>query len=344
MPTGPNPTRRRLPRGPRWAAVLAAGLVATPACTGRLDGYDPVTSQGETITDLFSLTNVLGLLVALLVAGVLGYVLLRYRARRPGEPSRVHEHRALEITWTATPAVLLAGLFVVTVLVMVDVDEDPPPAENPLLVQVVGNNWWWEFRYPELGVVTANELHVPVGRPIRFEITGDDVIHSFWVPRFGRKMDAIPGRTNVMTVTVEEPGTYQGACTEFCGLQHAWMRILVVAQTPQEFQAWVALQQAPARAPQSDVALQGRAVFLRNTCINCHAIQGTIAQGQVGPDLTHLGSRQILGAGVVPNTPENLKRFIRNAQEVKPGVLMPQFQTLSDEDLEALVAYLEGLE
>ena len=217
-------------------------------------------------------------------------------------------------------------------------------AESPsaMRVEVVGHQWWWEYRYPDLNVVTANELHVPVGVPLRLELTSNDVIHSFWAPQFGWKKDAIPGKTNTMPVQVDQPGVYDGTCTEYCGTQHAWMRVRVVAQSTDEFNAWVQQQQQPASSSQDPTAARGQQVFTGSTCVNCHTLRGTTANGQVGPDLTHFGSRSIIGAGVLENTPDNLRQWISNPQAIKPGVLMPGYSSLSDDDLTALVTYLEG--
>jgi cytochrome c oxidase subunit 2 len=212
--------------------------------------------------------------------------------------------------------------------------------ENALRVDVIGHMWWWEFRYPDLSIDSANELHLPTNQPVEFHITSDDVIHSFWIPEFGWKMDAIPGHTSDMALTPHETGIFDGACAEYCGQQHAWMRIKAFVQSPADFQEWVDGQRSP---PQSSSAeARGREIFLSNTCVNCHAIEGTAANGVVGPQLTHVGSRTVLGAGVVENTPENMARFISQPQEVKPGIHMPGFN-FSPDDLQALVAYLESL-
>jgi cytochrome c oxidase subunit 2 len=193
--------------------------------------------------------------------------------------------------------------------------------------------------YPDLGVVTANELQVPVRQRLQLEITGADVIHSFWVPQLGWKMDAIPYKVNLLRITVHQAGTLNGKRTEYCGTEHAWMQALVVAQPAAQFKCWVSAQQQPPPAAPAPTAIQQ--ILLQNTCVNCHTIAGTSAQGNVGPSLTHLGSRQTLGAGVLQNTPENLARFSNHIQEVKPGALMPSY-SFSDPDLTALVTYLEG--
>jgi cytochrome c oxidase subunit 2 len=205
---------------------------------------------------------------------------------------------------------------------------------------VIGHQWWWEYAYPDLGVITANELHVPVGVGLAIDLESRDVIHSFFVPHFGLMRDAVPGKTNHLSLSVDRAGTFDGVCTQFCGAQHAWMRQRITAEPRDQFDAWVAQQRQPASAS----GAPGQQVFLQNTCVSCHAIRGLPAPAQVGPDLTHFGSRSTLGAGVLDNTPANLRSWIRNPHSIKPGVLMPAFgASLSDQDLDALVDYLESL-
>jgi cytochrome c oxidase subunit II len=208
-----------------------------------------------------------------------------------------------------------------------------------LRVDVIGHDWWWEVRYPN-GAVSANEIHIPAGVRVQFALTTDDVIHSFWVPPLGPKTDMIPGQTNTLWLEASKPGTYRGQCAEFCGLQHANMIIRVVADPPADFDRWVAEQARPAAAPSS--ALDGRQIFESQTCAGCHRIRGSTAGGNAGPDLTHIGGRTTIGAGVLPMSDENLRRFIADPQGVKPGAAMPP-TTLAPADLDALVAYLREL-
>jgi cytochrome c oxidase subunit 2 len=191
--------------------------------------------------------------------------------------------------------------------------------------------------------VTANEIHVPAGRPVRLRLSSADVIHSFWVPQLMPKTDLIPGQVNETWLTANRPGIYRGQCAEYCGLQHALMAFLVVADGPAAFDRWVALQRAPAAEPAGTLATRGRQVLERTSCATCHTVRGTSARGTAGPDLTHLASRQQLGAGAVPNTPGHLGGWIANSQTIKPGNLMPP-QPLTSEELQALIAYLETLE
>jgi cytochrome c oxidase subunit 2 len=212
-----------------------------------------------------------------------------------------------------------------------------------LQIEVVGHQWWWEFHYPDSNVVTANEVHVPLGRPVNFSLRSVDVLHSFWVPQMGGKMDVIPGHRNHLYFTPEAVGEYHGQCTEFCGIQHANMRFRLVVDSPAEFQAWVQRQQQPAPAqPPSEELLRGQQAFTRSGCIACHTIEGTSAQGTIGPNLTHVGSRSTIGAGILDNTPENVAAWIKDPQAIKPGNLMPNLHVRPD-DITAIVTYLESL-
>jgi cytochrome c oxidase subunit 2 len=306
-----------------------------------IDSLAAVTPQGAAILELFVLSLLPSALILAIVVGGIAYVLIRHR-ERPGdpEPPQIYGHRAVEVVWTVIPLLLLLVSFGLTLRTMQTVNAE---TDSALRVQVIGHQWWWEFRYPDLGIVTANELHLPVGTPVRLEITSIDVIHSFWSPRIGWKKDAIPGAVNVMAVRVDQAGTYDGACSEYCGTQHAWMRISVVAQPQDAFQSWVTAQQAPAQTPTDPVAIRGQQLFTSNTCVGCHTVAGTSAAGTVGPNLTHLASRATIGAGVVPQSSATLQTWIHNPDEYKPGVLMPAYGSFSSDDLVALATYLESL-
>jgi cytochrome c oxidase subunit 2 len=325
------------------SAAVAAGLllIGASGCAASIDSFNPVTDRGRAIADLFGLTLVLSAVVFLLVLSVLFYVLTRFRAR-PGDPDppQIHGNTKLEIGWTIAPLLLLVVLFLLTVRTQRVVEAEMPGA---LRVKVIGHQWWWEYQYPELGLVTANELHLPVGRPVKLELEGADVIHSYWVPQLGWKKDTIPGKTNDLWAQFDQAGVYDGACTEYCGTQHAWMRVRLVAEPGDQFDAWVRQQQQPAPAPASETALRGQAIFLQNTCVNCHAVAGTPANARVGPDLSHFGSRSTIGSGVLDNTPDALRLWLAEVQRVKPGALMPNYNALPEDDLRALVEYLEGL-
>jgi cytochrome c oxidase subunit 2 len=302
---------------------------------------NPVTPGGGAIAELFRVAMAASLVVFALVAGWLVLAIVRFRARPGdvGEPGQVHGNRTLELAWTAGPALLLGVLFVLAVTTMGRADAEEPAA---LRVRVVGWQWWWEYQLED-GVVAANELHLPVGVPTRLEMTSGDVGHAFWIIRFGWKRDVIPGKLNFLPVRVDQPGTYDGVCAEYCGRQHAWMRPRVVAEPPEAFDAWLARQRAPADAPADALARRGRELILENTCVSCNAVRGTPAGSRVGPDLTHFGARTTLGAGVAENTDAELRRWLRDPNELKPGVLMPSYPNLADAELDALVAYLRGL-
>lgn len=233
------------------------------------------------------------------------------------------------------PFLILGGTFVFSLQQMNGLSSDSEGAE--LTIEVIGHDWWWEVRYPN-GAVTANEIHIPVGEPVDIELTTADVIHSFWVPRLQVKTDQIPGETTNTWLEADKPGVYRGQCAEFCGLQHANMVFYVVAEPRAEFDRWVADEAEPAQASGSE----GEQIFLESSCAGCHAVRGTEAEGELGPDLTHIASRSTL-AGMVQNDREHLLEFVRDAQDVKAGVTMPPAE-LSDEELDAVVDYLETLE
>jgi cytochrome c oxidase subunit II len=218
-----------------------------------------------------------------------------------------------------------------------------PPRETEHHYEIIGWMWWWEVRNADMGIATANELYIPVGEPVRLTITSGDVIHSFWIPQLHGKMDAIPGRANEFWIQADEPGIYRGLCAEFCGLQHANMHFILVAVPPDEYEAWVQRESAPASEPQDELSRLGQEVFMTNQCHFCHQVRGTEAVGQLGPDLTHFGSRLTLGAGIRENNRGNLGGWIADPQHPKPGNNMPRIRLESDQ-LQALLAYLESLE
>ena len=303
-----------------------------------MDSFDPVTRQGVAITNLFWFELGISALLLALVVSWLVVALLRFTGT-PGdaaEPRQVHGNRRLEIVWTSAPVVTLAVVFLLMVQTMRAVEAAP---SDSLQLRVIGHQWWWEFIFPTGQVVAANELHVPIGTPLQVGLESADVIHSLHIPQFGWMRDLVPGKTNELSFFVERAGTYEGTCNQYCGTQHAWMRVRVVAEQRDQFNTWLA-QQGQAAAL---TGAAGQQLFLQNTCVNCHTIRGVSTQGNVGPDLTHVGSRTTLGAGVVDNTPETMRRWIRNASSIKPGVLMPAFQSLSESDLDALAEYLESL-
>jgi cytochrome c oxidase subunit 2 len=305
--------------------------------------FDPNSPLASSITTLLIVTLVIGSIVFLIVLGPTLYSYIRFRVR-PGDDEEPYQNLGntpMEITWTVTPAVLLAALFGLTLMTMHR--SDPPIPENaqPDLI-VTGHQWWWEVQYPDSGIVTANEIHIPTGKQLLVQVDSADVIHDFSVPQLGRKVDATPGYTSHIWLQADKPGTYLGSCNEFCGAQHAWMRIRVIAQPPTDFAAWEQGQKQVPTIPTTGDGATGAQLFQSLTCSNCHNISGTAANAHIGPDLTHVGSRETLAAGVLDNTPDNLATWLSNPQAVKPGVHMPDLNLTTDE-VQSLVAYLENL-
>jgi cytochrome c oxidase subunit 2 len=306
--------------------------------------FKPLSLSALAIYEVSMLVLAICAGIFLVVAGLLTYTLIRFR-QRPGdegrEPPQVYGSNQIELAWTVIPIVIVFVLFLATARTIYDVQGAAPPA-GALNVTVVGHQWWWEIRYPELGIVTANELHLPVSessqpRPTFLKLESADVVHSFWVPQLAGKTDVIPNRQNTMWVEPTQPGTYVGNCAEYCGMQHAKMMLRVIVHPPEEFAKWAAAQrQPPLDDPQ---ARSGREVFLATACINCHAIKGTKAMGTFGPDLTHLMSRETLGAGSAANTADKLRAWVHNPQTLKEGCNMPSMQ-LTDNELNQIVAYL----
>ncbi|HWI58068.1 MAG TPA: cytochrome c oxidase subunit II [Bacillota bacterium] len=304
------------------------------------DVFYPESPLARATVDLLNATLIICAVIFALVASLVVICIVRFRGR-PGqpEPHQFRGHKQLEIVWTVIPLLLLAFLFVLTVRAMNA--SDPPDKSQPPDVVVIGHQFWWEVHYPQSGVVTANEIHIPAGRRLLLQLKTADVIHDFWVPQLSRKMDTMPDRANLMWVQADQPGVYHGACSEFCGAQHAWMRIQVIADSPGQFAAWQQRQLQPVHAPDAASAQRGTQLLQQLTCVTCHAVDERTAARQAGPDLRHLADRHTLGAGVVTNTADNLARWLKNPQAVKPGNLMPNMQ-LSDEQVADLVTYFRS--
>jgi len=306
-----------------------------------LTSLSPASPNAQAIYQLWMIALAIFGLIFLLVTGLIVYSLMRYRWREGDpDPEQIAGQRTVEIVWTAIPLAIVTLLFVLTVRTMGV--SDPPPAPEPDLV-VIGHQWWWEARYPHSGVVTANEIHIPTGTQFSVLLDSADVLHEFWVAELARKMTTVPGHPNHIWMGADLPGSYPGSCSEFCGTEHAWMRFTVIAQPPAEFAAWEKAQLRPSVAPATPEARQGEQLFMQMSCVNCHDIAGTASQARVGPDLTHLASRAQIGAGILDNTPDNLRRWLRNPQAVKPGVEMPNF-AFTEDQVNALAAYLETLQ
>ncbi len=321
--------------------VVLAFALSLAGCASTQSILEPATSSAREVTNLFYFIFYVALAIFVLVEGLLVYFVIRYQRRANSAlPEQVHGNTPLELAWTLAPAIVLAVVFVLTVRTMsaVNVSAQPPATVH---VTVVGHQWWWEFQYPDQNIITAGDLHVPVGQVVAVTLESDNVIHSFWIPQLIGKTDVIPDHQNQTWLRAETPGIYRGQCAEFCGAQHANMRFVVVAQTPEDYAAWVKQQQTSPTAPSGDAA-RGQQVFEGGACIGCHTIQGTKGQGKVGPNLTHFGSRTGIAGDTLPNTADNVAKWLHDPQAVKPGNDMPNLH-LSDADIQALVAYLESL-
>jgi cytochrome c oxidase subunit 2 len=321
----------------RTSFVVAFGL-ALAACGGASpSSLHTAGSESHDVTRLWWVMFGLAVVVYVVVATLIVWAIVHGRGDRPVR-ARFNDDKFIWIGGVIAPALIL---FVLGVLTMTTSNAIRQPSDRALVVKVVGHDWWWEASYPGRGVVTANEIHVPVNTRIHFELRSADVIHSFWVPEIAGKQDVIPGQPNDLFATVRRTGTYRGLCAEFCGLQHAKMQLYVIAESPGDFTKWVESNARPAQEPVSEAAERGQVVFERNACAGCHTIRGTTAQGTFAPDLTHVASRRTLGALSIENTPQNLRDWIENPDDIKPGVKMPP-SVLSRADLDAVVEYLES--
>ncbi|MEO8204601.1 MAG: cytochrome c oxidase subunit II [Chthoniobacterales bacterium] len=309
--------------------------------------FDPLSTPAMQIHHIALLVLAICAGIFFIVSGVLVYTLIKFR-KRPNdngrEPPQVYGGSQIELAWTVLPILITLVLIAVTARTIGDIQNAEMPG-TATKVRVVGHQWWWEIHYPDFGVVTANELHIPLSTKehrLRTHITlqSADVAHSFWVPQLAGKTDLIPNHDNETWVEPFKPGVYFGNCAEYCGTQHAHMLLRVIVHTPEDFQKWIAQQKQPAV---NDLAVaKGRDLFYSLACINCHTVDGTIARGGFGPDLTHLMSRQTLGAGVAPMDSESLHSWVQNPQTLKPGCLMPDMKLL-DEQVKQVTAYLMTL-
>lgn len=351
-----NPARAA--RGLRLG--LMAGLLPLLAACGEdhLRRYPQTTFAPTTeyarITDwLFKYALVFGTVVGILTFAAMGYILWRFRYRPGmGEPSQVSGNTTVELIWTLVPAVIVAAIAVPTARAIFETQPEPPA--DALVVEAIGKQWWWEFRYAVPGtadtVVTANEIHVPTGRTVVLRLRTDNVLHSFWVPQMGGKRDMITNRVNTLVFTPEEPGVYLGQCAEFCGDSHALMRMRLIAHTRPGFDAWLANERLPAVEPSpADSAVQiGKQLFTQTGCVGCHWVRtaqqsGVQPRGMQGPNLTHIGRRRTIAAGIMDNNAENLNHWINNPQLVKPGSKMIK-GAWTPEQVRYIVAYLQTLQ
>jgi cytochrome c oxidase subunit 2 len=335
-------------------ATLAAAPLLLAACgEDHLRRYPqttfhPTTEYARTTDGLFMLSLVLGVIVGVAVLGIMVWFLWRFRYR-PGapEPKQIHGNTRLEVAWTLIPAVILAAIAVPTVKAIFATQPEPP--KDALTVEVIGKQWWWEFRYQLPNgdtVITANEIHVPVGRTVHLELKSDNVLHSFWVPQMGGKRDLITNRVNHLVFRPEQAGVYFGQCAEFCGESHSLMRLRMVAHADTaSFNRWLVSEAAPAvePAPTDSAVALGRQLVVQGACAGCHYIKGTPMAAHVGPALTHFGRRRTLAAGILDNNAENLRRWLKDPPAVKPGSKMPNLN-LTDQQITYIVAYLQSLQ
>ena len=329
------------------SALLPPSALAEPSHSTLTSIFSPQSTPAKSIFNLSLFVLAITGIIFTVVSTLLVYSLLKFRARSSSassEPAQVYGSTQIELAWTVIPILIVVVLFMATARVVHAIQDAPIP-ESAIEVTVIGHQFWWEYRYPQLGVVTANELHIPVSDPAHatptsLQLLSADTDHSFWVPELAGKTDLVPNHPNRTWMDPEHTGIFVGQCAQYCGTQHAKMLLRVSVDTPEDFAEWVREQQRPAVADERVSA--GKRVFESTACINCHAINGTVANGRFGPDLTHLMSRTTIAAGAALNTPEYLRLWIQNPDAIKRGSLMPAMQ-LSKSDLDALMGYLETL-
>ncbi len=316
--------------------------------------FDPLSKPAEMIHESAILVSIICFIIFLIVTGILIYVVMKFRQKKTDddrEPPQIYGSVNIELAWTVIPIIITVVLILVTSRTIGEIQDRQMP-EGALKVTVVGHQWWWEIRYhggDVEGIVTANEMHIPVSgrkgefaKPTHILLQSADVIHSFWVPQLAGKVDVIPNKDNDMWFEPYETGVYFGNCAEYCGTQHANMMIRVIVHTPEDFKRWVAEQKLAVVAPTTGEAKEGHDLFFNNSCVNCHTIDGTVAQGLFGPNLTKLMMRQTIGAGVAPLTEKNIYDWVKDPQHLKDGCLMPNMLLL-DKEVKAITAYLQTL-
>ena len=327
-----------------WGRLLPVVLLlflASCAENAPQDFLEPEGPIARQIDNLQKPVFLVAGVIFVVVEGLAVYFVLRYRHREDSpEPVQIHGNTRLEVAWTLIPALILLVIAVPTIRTIFDLGQK---SRNPLKVTVVGHQFWWEYRYDDLGLVTANELVIPVDQDVELDLESIDVIHSFWVPKLAGKTDVIPGRENHMKLRASEAGTYLGQCVEYCGTSHANMRLRAVAKSRDDFNSWVQNERRLAREPLPGTpAADGKALFTTKGCSGCHRVEG-VSQGQVGPNLSHFKTRSTFAAGMFDNTSDNLRAWLRDPPKEKPGAKMPALG-LSPDDITKLIAYLETLE
>ena len=350
-----------------FPAALLLLLLAACSSDNPQSTFGPEGPVAARQLSLFWIIFWLAVVVFVIVEGALVYILIRFRRRRgqEGLPPQTHGNTALEIGWTIVPAIILIGIAVPTYLTIAD--QDSPPDGETLEVNVIAHQWWWEFEYPALGVVTANELHVPIETPVVTTLLSQDVIHSFWIPKLAGKTDVVPNNANTMWFVAPKPDTFFGLCAELCGVAHALMRFRVISQTQEDFDRWVEEQRGPPKKPEGELALKGQQLFGAKGCLVCHTVNGPEAPGVQqarmdgflggaalfpAPNLTTFATRTTFAGGTEQNNTDNLRKWVLDPYDVKPGNRMAQLATayqdptnpITDEEARALVAYLQSLE
>ena len=324
------------------AGTASANVSSSPTST-----FSPSSTPAQSVFGLSLFVLAINVAIFVVVFSLLAYTVVKFRKKAADsehEPPQVYGSTQIELAWTVIPLLIVLVLFLATVRVIAAVQNAAKPREA-IEITAIGHQFWWEFRYPGLNVVTANEMHVPVSDPEHptptfLTLLSTDTDHSFWVPRLAGKTDLIPNHPNQMWIDPHETGLYLGQCAQYCGIQHAKMLLRVYVQTRPEFDRWIEQQRQLARA--TDAASQGKVVFETSPCLGCHRVAGLAGNGEYGPDLTHLMSRDTIASGAAPNTSENLHNWIRDPSSIKPGATMPALQ-LSDKQIDAVVAYLETL-
>lgn len=321
-------------------AALAAGCV-TNTDVNPQTAFNPRSDYANEGLNLFIGVIIAGVVVGVLVEAALIITAIRYRRRRGDVlPPQIHGSTVVEVAWTTGPVIIVGAILAYTLPVIFST-QAPAPAGS-MDVTVTGHQFWWEFTYPDANVITANEIHLPVGQTVNLVLQSDDVIHSFWIPALGGKRDAFPGHTNYIWLKPDTVGEYPGQCYQLCGYSHGNMRERAIVESPQDFQAWLTAQQAPATTPTDATAAEGAQLFQTRGCAACHTITGTPAAGKVGPNLTHLASRGVIAGSILQNTPDDVREWLRDPPAVKPGSVMPNLG-LNDHELDVLVAYLQSL-
>jgi len=357
----PNRASERVERAPKRALVslrliLMTAFILVPLTLSAADNSDaslttsifaPESTPAHSIMRLSLFVLAITGVIFVVVLSLIIYAIVRFRCRPEDdgkEPAQVYGSNPVEMAWTVVPIIIVVVLTLTTARIIHEIQDAPKPSDA-VDVQVIGHQFWWEIRYPKYGIVTANEMHVPVSlkehpTPTFLDLRSADVVHSFWVPRLAGKTELVPNKVNTMWIEPERTGLFLGQCAKYCGTQHSWMLLRVYVDTPEEFARWLGQQKTAAASETTAVA--GRRIFEQTACINCHAVNGTVGTGRFGPDLTHLMSRDTLASGVAKNTPENLRAWIKAPDRFKPGVLMPAMN-LNDPEIDQLVAYLVTL-